>query len=271
MVGSYIRGIFKEEEVCLTGIAQLDITDYQNVQNAIEKVKPDVVLHLAAATDVDRCEVQPDWAFKVNVLGTQNLVWTCQQKNILLVYVSTGGVFDGRKKDIHTEFDSPSPVNVYAQSKWEAEKIVQQLNRYFIVRAGWMIGGGKKDKKFVGKMVEMIRTKEEIHAVNDKLGTLTYAKDLLQIIHMLIQTPFYGIYHAANKGLCTRYDVALEIKKLLKSSTKIHPASSGRFPLPAPRSHSEAICNYKLELMRMNCMPSWQEALGTCLQEWLPL
>lgn len=270
MVGSYVKKIFAEETLHLTDVSTMDITNYAITVKTVETVKPQFILHLAAATDVDRCEREQDWAFKTNVIGTQNLAYVCQQNNIPLVYISTGGIFNGKKQEPYTEFDAPDPVNVYAKTKLEGERIVQSLlKRYFIIRAGWMIGGDKKDKKFVGKMVQLCRTQDEVFAVDDKRGTITYAKDLLVTIRALIKTPFYGLYHVANQGVCTRYDVALEIKKILKSDVKITPVSSDRFPLPAPRSPSEAIHNYKLALMGMNQMPPWQEALRSYLQEWL--
>lgn len=267
MMGSYVQAIFPQEDLFLTDRASMDITDYDSVRQTFEKVKPEVVLHLAAATDVDRCEQDKDWAYKTNVLGAQNIILCCQQGDCLMVYVSTSDVFHGSKKQLYTEYDAPDPINTYAKTKWEGEKIVQNfLDRYFIVRAGWMIGGGKgKDKKFVSKMVELCRTQETIEVVNDKWGTITYAKDLLKTIRQLLKTPFYGLYHVANKGVCNRYEIAMEIKKILKSDVLIHPVSSDRFPLPAPRPYCDAIRNYKLSLMGLDTLSSWQEALGAYL------
>ena len=270
MVGSYVEDVFSAESLCLTDADTMDVTNYDAVIKKIEEVRPKIILHLAAATDVDRCQTDVDWAWRSNVIGTQNLAWVCQQKDIVMVYVSTGGLFDGSKEEAYTEFDSPNPLNVYARTKWEGEKVVQNLlHRYFIIRAGWMIGGGAKDKKFVAKMVELCRTKDTIQAVSDTFGTLTYAKDLLQTIRRLLATPFYGLYHVANQGVCTRYDIALEIKKFLRSAVHIEPVSSDRFPLPAPRPRSEAIRNYKLDLMGINEMPEWQKTLRIYLEEWL--
>lgn len=270
MVGSYVETVFTGESLCLTDRQLMDITDYDAVQKTMHRVRPKVVLHLAAATDVDRCEVEPDWAFKTNVIGTQNIVYACQQYDALLIYVSTGGIFNGQKIEPYTEFDQPAPLNVYAKTKWEGEKIIQGLlDKYFIIRAGWMIGGGEKDKKFVGKIVALCRDKEAINVVNDKFGTITYAKDLLITIRKLLQTSFYGLYHVANEGVCSRYDIAMEVKKILKSDVLIHPVSSDHFPLPAIRGRSEAIRNYKLSLMSFDIMRPWQDALKDYLTESL--
>lgn len=271
MLGSYVKEIFKEGPLFLTDHTSMDITDYDGVVKTFEKARPKIVLHFAAATDVDACEKEVDWAYQTNVLGTQNIVLACRQHDALLVYVSTGGVFDGKKKEPYTEFDPPAPPTVYSKTKWEGEKIVENLlARYFIVRAGWMIGGGKRDKKFVSKIVALCRTQDEIKAVQDKIGTITYAKDLAGIIHRLIQTPFYGLYHVANEGVCSRYDIAKEIVTLLKSSVRVTPVSSDYFLERAPRGRSEALRNYKLKLMGWNPLPTWQMALKNYLEDsWI--
>ena len=118
-------------------------------------------------------------------------------------------------------------------------------------------------------MVALCQSQDTIHVVSDKLGTLTYARDLLEIIKKLIGTPFYGLYHVANQGVCSRYDVALEIAKILKSSVKIFSVGSDFFPLPAPRPRSEAIQNYMLSLRGLDSMPSWRETLQAYLHTWL--
>jgi len=270
MVGSYVKEVFGENDVFLTDMHAMDVTDYSQVEGKVKETKPDIILHLAAKTDVDKCEIDIDETFRVNVLGVQNVALVSQKFDILMVYLSTAGVFGGEKLEPYTEFDKPNPVNIYGKAKLEGERIVQDLlNKYFIIRAGWMIGGGEKDKKFVAKIVKLCREKEEIMAVNDKFGTPTYAKHLLQTIKELIKTSFYGLYHIGNKGMCSRYDVAMEIAKFLGNKTKIVPVNSDFFPLPAPRTRSEAIRNYKLDIIGLDNMPTWQEALQEYLSKWL--
>lgn len=270
MVGSYVRQVFGEAELFLTDRNIVDVTDYSKVLQTFERVRPTVVLHLAAATDVDRCQTDVDWAFRVNVLGTQNIVLGCQRWNTLLVHVSTSSVFNGQKEEPYTEFDEPGPINVYGKTKWEAEKIVQNfLHRYFIVRASWMIGGGReKDKKFVAKIIHLCETKKTLDVVDDKFGTITYAKDFLEVIRFLLDTPFYGVYHAASRGVCTRYDIACEIAKCLGSPVTVRPVASSHFPLPAPRAESEALASYKLTLMGKNTLPDWRQTLKEYLNEY---
>ncbi|MBU0599529.1 dTDP-4-dehydrorhamnose reductase [bacterium] len=268
MVGSYLREVYDKKELFLTDLEELNICDQEQVFSVIEKVRPEGVIHLAAETNVDKCEIEVDHAYRVNVLGTYFLALACQKYNLEMTYLSTGGVFDGQKTEPYTEFDIPNPLSVYGQTKLEGENVVKSLlDKFFIIRAGWMIGGGKKDIKFVGKIVQLMREKEELLIVNDKFGTITYAKELVLNMKELLKTKFYGTYHLANERVCSRYDVALEIAKILEKDIKIKPISSAAFPLAAPRARSEAIKNYKLELMGLNKMRPWKEALKDYLKE----
>jgi len=268
MVGSYVPETFKNYDLVSTDMVEggqrLDVRDPAEVMRVVKEVEPDVVLHLAAATDVDRCEQEPDLAFHTNAIGTQNVALACQKFDATLVYVSTAGVFGGDKTEPYNEFDVPNPVNVYGQSKLAGEQIVSSLlRRYYIVRAGWMIGGGEKDKKFVGMIARLImRGTNPIRIVDDKIGTPTYAKDLLGGIHVLLQTGYYGLYHLVNKGVCSRYDIALLIREVLeRPEIELLPVSSAYFPLPAARARSEAMRNLKLELLDVHHMRPWQDAL----------
>jgi dTDP-4-dehydrorhamnose reductase len=269
MVGSYLSGVFSGLELYRTdlresdGIGELDVRDCSAVMVTMERVRPHVVYHLAAETDVDLCEREPDHAYRTNTLGALNVALACQRHNAELVYVSTAGVFDGAKSEPYTEFDEPRPISVYAKAKLEGEKLVQTFcPRHYIVRAGWMFGGKDRDKKFVGKITQFcMEHRSEIQAVDDKVGSPTYAEDLLKNVQTLTQTGLYGLYHVVNTGACSRYDVAVEIAQLLGSETRIVPVESAMFPCSAPRPRSEAARSYKLDLLGMNQMRSWQEAL----------
>jgi dTDP-4-dehydrorhamnose reductase len=251
------------------GAVQLDVRDTSHVISLVTGEKPDFVIHLAAETDVDRCEVDVDHAYRTNALGTWNVALACQKQDILMVYVSTAGVFDGAKTESYTEFDEPNPVNVYGRSKLQGEKFVRQLlSKFFIVRASWMIGGGpKKDKKFVGKIIQQLDAgAKELKAVNDKIGSLTYAPDFSECLVKLVERRLYGTYHLANKGTCTRYDVARHVlDHLRRKEVVLRAVTSDAFVLPAPRARSEMLRNYVLELMDLNSMRDWQEALDDYL------
>ncbi|MBN2211060.1 MAG: dTDP-4-dehydrorhamnose reductase [Sedimentisphaerales bacterium] len=276
MVGSYVSAAFPDDRLVLTDIRNapqvLDICDAQAVNDAVEQYRPDVVLHLAAATDVDYCQQDPDFAYRANTLGTENIARACEAVNAVLVYLSTMCVFWGDKTKPYTEADPPRPKTVYGCTKWYGEQAVTTImKRYFICRAGWMIGGGPRDAKFVGKMVQLMRDgRTQLKAVNDKFGSLTYARDLLANIAVLLDTEHYGLYHILNGGVVDRYQVALSIRDILgMSNVTIEPVGSGEFPAPAPRARYEAGRNTRLEQLGLNRMPDWRSALETYLRDEL--
>jgi dTDP-4-dehydrorhamnose reductase len=269
MVGSYVPEVFSGMELYRydlrgsDGVAVLDIRDRASVMAVVDRLRPRAILHLAAETDVDLCEREPDHAYRSNTLATLNLALACQRYDLELVYVSTSSVFDGNKAEPYTEFDAPRPVNVYAKTKLEGEKLVETFcPRHYIVRAGWMFGGQDRDKKFVAKIAQFcLEHRPEVQAVEDKVGSPTYANDLLHNVRALMQTGLYGLYHIVNTGCCSRYDMALEIARLLCSATRILPVKSALFPASAPRPRSEAVTSYKLDLLGLNQMRPWREAL----------
>jgi len=271
MMGGYLPIVYSEEDIVITDREELDVRDRSRVEQAIAGYKPSLVLHLAAETDVDLCEKDPDHAYRTNVIGTLNVALACQAAGIEMVYISTVGVFGGiDKADPYTEFDVPSPVSVYGKTKLEGERIVQSLlHRYFIIRAGWMMGGGReKDHKFVGKIVELLETRNEIAVVDDKFGSPTYARQLVANLRLLAESGYYGLYHCVNGGSCSRYEVAVEIVRVMGKGTSVNRVNSAHFPLPAPRPRSEAARNYKLDLLGLNRMSDWREALRDYLGSW---
>ena len=246
-------------------ITQLDICDFEKVFSEIAQVNPDMIFHLGAETDVDLCEQDPDHAFRVNTLGTENIVLACRKNRIPLVYISTGSVFPGQSKQPYTEFDAPGPVNVYARSKLQGEHIIQQLlHEYYIVRAGWMVGGWEIDKKFVYKIVlQLLEGKKELRVVSDKFGSMTFTKDFAANLIKVARSGHFGTYHLANQGVASRYAIAVKIVEYmgLAKQVKVIAIDSSQYPLPAPRPDFEVIRNYRLDLMGKNEMPPWQDSL----------
>ncbi len=244
----------------------LDVRDYEKLWKLSSGFRPDLLVHLAAETDVDKCELDPDHAYKTNSLGTQNAALVCRRLKIPMVYVSTAGVFDGEKRGAYTEFDQPHPINIYGSSKLAGEKYVEDLvEEHFIIRAGWMIGGGYKDKKFVRKILDQIKHgATKIHAVTDKYGTPTYAPAFSKVAGKLIGTGLFGTYHLACRDRGSRFDVAKEMLRILnRTDIELVAVTSEHFKTeyPTPRPKSEIMRNYVLELRGLDEMPTWQEAL----------
>ncbi len=274
MLGTDLCRMLRERDyhVVVTDIDELDIRNRDLVQRTVEKLQPDWVIHLAALTDVDGCEREPDASFLTNTIGTQNVALACQSTNTLMTYVSTISVFDGTKCEPYTEFDEPNPQSWYSRSKYQGELIVEKLlSRYYIVRAGWMFGGGPEDKKFVAKIIELARERDSLSIVDDKFGSPTYTADIASGIEKLSRTGLYGRYHMVNTGgYCNRYQFAQKILEIAGiTDCELIPVNSAKFPLPAPRPRMEAARNLMLDLHEINWMRPWQEAIEEYVQHVL--
>ena len=272
MLGRDVCKIFRNDhtitEFDISLNSKDDITKRDHLWSILKEKQVEYILHLAAKTDVDDCERNPDEAFRNNTIGTKNLALYCFENDIPMVYISTGSVFDGLKPEPYIEYDIPNPQNIYAKSKYLGEQIVTQfVKKFFIFRAGWMFGGAKEDKKFVVKIIELAKKNNEIKAVTDKVGTPTYTKDFAKGIFQMIKSKEYGLYHMGNLGYCSRYDLACKIMHLSSLSAKVIPVSSAYFPLAAPRPRMEAIRNYQFELINLIKMRPWYEALTEYIKE----
>jgi dTDP-4-dehydrorhamnose reductase len=242
----------------------MDVRDPEAVLRWTKEVRPDLIMHLAAATDVDECERNPDLAYATNAIGTRNVALACQQVGAILVYISTISVFDGTKPEPYTEFDVPNPQSHYSRAKFEGEQIVRSLlDKYYIARAGWMFGGRTEDKKFVAKIVSLARERPSLTIVHDKFGSPTYTADLARSLLNLTKTGLYGTYHMVGTGdYCSRFEFAQAILEYAGiHSCRIQAVSSAAFPLAAPRPRTEAARNYHLDLLGLNWMRPWRQAL----------
>jgi len=140
---------------------------------------------------------------------------------------------------------------------------VENADRYFVLRAGWMMGGYDKDKKFVKKILDQIKEgAKTIRAVSDKLGSPTYTVDFAKAVREVIKSDYYGVYNMSGVGLASRADVARKIIELMDLDIDVHPVESDAFPdYSTPRPPSEALINKKLQLRGIDVMRSWEEAL----------
>lgn len=263
--GSIIKVIKSDIHLRLPDIQKVDVCVLKDVSDWTISEKPDFIFHFAAETDVDLCEKSSEHAYRSNYIGTENVALVCQKYDIPLLYISTGAVFNGESCEPYAEYDVPDPKNVYGRSKLAAEIAVQHLlKKYFIIRAGWMIGGWEIDKKFVYKIVkQLLEGKKDIYAVTDKYGSPTFTTDFATNLLPLIKSERYGLYHMANKGGASRFDIAKKIVEYmdLNEKVRVHPVNSAEFPLPAPRARSEMLRNHHLDLIGMNDMPYWEDAL----------
>lgn len=263
-LGRELAGVLLEaggHEVISPGRQELDVTRMEEVIWAFKAFAPEVVIHAAAATNVDRCELDHDWAYLVNALGTRNVAAAAAVVGAKLVYISTDYVFNGRAGRPYTEFDTPDPINIYGKSKLAGERYAAELcPRYFIVRTSWLYG--RHGKNFVKTMLDLAGKRDEIAVVDDQVGSPTYAGDLARFIAGLIETELYGIYHASNGGECSWFDFAREIFRLAGlDHVRVRPISSAELNRPAPRPAYSVLDNYCIRLQGLPDLRHWQEAL----------
>jgi dTDP-4-dehydrorhamnose reductase len=237
-----------------------DITNPATIVDALCDFRPQVVVHGAAMTDVNGCEQDPDMAFRVNALGTQNIALACQRSGAAMVHVSTNEVFDGRLGRPYYEWDTPSPQSVYARSKAAAEFYVRSLlNRFYIVRTAWLYARGGNN--FVTKIIRASDEQDQLRVVTDEVSAPTYAPDLAGAIARLIATDHYGIYHFTNSGICSRYDWACKILEMSgRGDVPVLPITSDQWQRPASPPLYAPILNFAGAALGITLRP-WEEAL----------
>ncbi len=266
MLGQALTGQLQEKGEDFTGLSHsdLDITDKKKVLEVFSSLKPSLVIHAAAWTDVDGCEREPKKAFLINEGGTENISMACMKNGANLVYISTDFVFDGKKKEPYTEDDKPNPINVYGASKLAGEeKVRQSLKSYYIIRSSWLFGQGRHN--FVTRVLSWAKTQSPLKIVEDHVGTPTYTRDLARGIVQFIQDSSPGLYHIANSGHASRYELA---KAILAYSgheeVEVIPVRHKDFSEVAHRPVFSALGTSRVNLN----LPHWQEALKDYLREF---
>jgi dTDP-4-dehydrorhamnose reductase len=269
LLGSNILPVFDRYfTVIALDIEDWDITDKAMGEDTIRKHKPDVVVNLAAMTNVDQCEDHRDLAFGINAQGAGVVAEICDARNVGLVHISTDYVFDGEKASPYGEDDGTNPLSVYGLSKLAGEQNVLAKHRApLIVRTQWLYGKG--GESFVTKVVRFAREKGQVDVVDDQTGCPTYARDMAEPLMALIEQGRSGIYHMANSGSCTWFALAREIFLCLGMDVAVRPISSQQLNRKAPRPTYSAFDCSKLRRDTGMAMRPWQDALREYLR-WSP-
>ncbi|MDG1822958.1 MAG: NAD(P)-dependent oxidoreductase [Flavobacteriaceae bacterium] len=283
MLGDSVYRLFSENATVLATdltpneewLSFADVRDYDSVKKVALDFKPDLIINLAALTDLEYCEKNPENTWLTNALGPENTALIADYLDIPLVYISTAGIVDGLQ-DVYNDFDKPNPLSLYAKAKYHGELFTTSfLKKHFVFRAGWMMGGGpQKDKKFINKLFKQLNSgAKELFVVDDKLGTPTYTKSFAKGILNVVESGLYGVYNQVCEGECSRYDVAKEFVKLLDldNTVKITKVDSDYFKSDyfATRPASEKLVNLKLGARGLNVMPHWKDALEAYSTEFI--
>lgn len=268
MLGTVLAPILDKEFVVIpSDRSVLDITDQNQTRTFISQKSLDIIVHLAAITDLELCESNHALADRVNIQGTRNLIDAIDRQHTVFVYLSTDAVYDydsGSMKGF-SETDPCIPPNYYGQTKWEAEKLVRELPKHYILRTTWLYGG-EKDKKFLKKVLPRVERKETVSVVNDVYGSPTSVYDLSYLIRdiLLGQIPF-GVYNTVNSEYGSRLDMIMHAANVLGLDTQcITSVSSQIYPQTLKR-HNYAILNNEKIAHALYTPRHWKTALSDYL------
>ena len=244
---------------------KLDITDYQACRGLIDAIRPDIVLHPAAWTDVNGCALDPGKALRVNGVGTQHLASITGGRGIPLLYVSTNEVFDGALDRAYSEYDRANPINAYGYSKWYGERAVAQLNpRHYIVRSAWLFAHGGRN--FIHAIRQAAKDGKPLRVVTNEVANPTYTSDLAQAIVQLIETERYGTYHLVNEGAVSRWQFArFVLDESGFPNTPIERISRHEWPRPSLPPEYTALANHAGASIDIVLRP-WRDAVRAFLE-----
>lgn len=243
-----------------------DITHTKQSRYILEKEQPDVLLHCAAFTHVDRCEDEPDLAHEINAKATGMIAGLCRELGIRMVYISTDYVFDGQKETGYTEADPTSPINQYGQSKREGEEWVARLcPDHLILRTSWLYG--TRGQNFPKTILSKAKRGESLSIVTDQVGSPTYTGDLAHQIYSLLQSEAKGIYHTANQGSCSWYQFAEQILHVAGLSYQLNPITSSELDRKAKRPTWSILQPHRLLEENRLTLPTWESGLRSFFRD----
>jgi dTDP-4-dehydrorhamnose reductase len=247
-------------------LPEVDITRAESIDAAIDAVRPDVIVHCAAMTDVDGAARDPALAYRINGLGTQNVAQAAARAGAALVYVSTNEVFDGAKREPYFEFDAPNPINPYGKSKRAGEWFTAHLtSRFYIIRTAWLSAPGGRN--FAHRIQELADEHGQLRVVTDEVANPTFVDDLADAIVKLISAGRFGIYHLTNAGHCSRYEYARKILELSgRGHIPVEPITLADYPRPSTPPPFAPLANTAAAALGITLRP-WEEALEEFLRK----
>ena len=263
----------KDNEIILTDVSELDITNEKAVLDFISNLKPDYIINCAAYTAVDKAEDNYELADKINGDGPTYLAKAAKTAGSKLVHISTDYVFGGDLdlSKVYSEDDEKNPVTAYGITKLHGEQGIQNnIDEYYIFRTAWLYGIGGNN--FVKTMTKLGTDRDELNVVADQHGSPTYAKDLSNIIYQAIEKEIpYGIYNATNEGYTTWYDFTKEILSEQGIKCKVNPVTTEEYiemmkVTQAKRPYNSKLSKEKLKKYGI-IVPEWKDGLRRYLEE----
>lgn len=272
MLGTDLSAILRSEfDVFGLDIHNCNILHEEQLHDVISAYQPDVIIHTAAYTDVDRAETDQEAARQLNVAGTRHVAAAARDCRAKIVYISTDYVFDGRKNAPYTEDDQTNPLGVYGKTKYQGEQEIQRLmtqipQGFLIIRTAWLYG--RHGKNFVSAVLQRVEQQQPLRVVNDQTGSPTYTKDLAQGIRALLKRGASGIVHVTNSGQCTWYDFAKAILAHYDlTDIAIEAITTRDLQRPAPRPPFSVLDTSRFTALTGQHLRHWQEGLQAYFEE----
>ncbi len=262
-LGQEMTRLLRNEKIkfLATDVKQLDITDFKSTNKVLLDYRPDVILHFAAVSNVDTCEVERDLALRVNALSSMGLALIAKKIGAKMLYTSTNFVFDGNEEESYSEYSKPNPLSVYGETKLLGERYVRDIcERYYIVRTSWLFG--RNSKTYISKFLAAEKKPGSIDVICDQFASLTYIDHLAEAILRVIKSDNYGIYHIVNRGVASWLDFVLRAKKIMRFKTNVRAIKMEELNLPARRPRYSPLASNNYEFLFSCQMESWEEALN---------
>ncbi len=260
--------LYPNLQFTFTDIDELDITDYAKLFQFINEQKPNAIINCAAYNFVDKAEEEPDKAFQINSETVGNLAKISKELDIFLIHFSTDFIFDGYNNKPYTETDKPNPQSVYAKSKLEGEVQVQKFAKdAVIIRTSWLYS--EYGHNFVKTIIRLAKERPEINVVNDQIGTPTYARDLADVILLILSQNIKGVhlFHYSNEGSISWYDFANKIAEIENLDCKINPITTLQYPTATRRPAYSVLSKEKIKNQFNLQIPEWDDSLKKCLSK----
>lgn len=238
----------------------LDITEFEAVNNTLALLRPHLVVNCAAYTNVDAAETERERAFTVNGVAPRLVSLACRLHGAALVHISTDYIFDGQLNRPYLVSDLPNPVNTYGASKLMGEQGIRESGcLYYIVRTSWLFG--PEGRNFAETVLKLANEKKKLRVVSDQCGTPTYTPDLAKGIADLADTGICGTYHLTNSGVTTWYGFAQKIIQTAGLDAEVEPCSTEDFPRPARRPANSALNPLPIQKVLGYTPQAWEKAV----------
>jgi len=242
---------------------KLDVSNKELVAETFTRIKPDVVIHAATLTDVDKCELNKELAWKINVEGTKNIVEAAKGTGSFLIYISTDYVFNGEKGN-YTELDQPNPINYYGLTKLKAEELVKAQDEYLIGRPSVIYGSTPAAGKvnFALWLIETLHRGEHAKIVTDQFNTPTLNANLAEMTLESAERRLTGTFHLCGATRVSRFQFAQLIAETFDLDKRlVDPVQSSQFKWPAKRPMDSSLDTSKAQKTLKNKPIEIHEAL----------